>query len=208
MNTNRRTVFSRCVVLLLVLLGCTNSLWAQLAGHTIFFPADDKAEPVMAIYGDHVEVLDDRDPFGLLGYYSFDVTIPTGFVQSADVFHLRPSRLTDGFQYNDGNGKLVVIAFVQFTYHPTRARALPPRAVPQGGAPSEPRSIPVSNSANSFGVTCDGRFSVVVGGLVAQMPVPVSLVDLEAGREVDTLLFPGERGNSWRRATMGSRCSS
>ena len=54
----------------------------------------------------------------------------------------------------------------------------------------DPHEIPVSNTADSFATTCDGQFAVVVGG----GPAPVSLVDLAAGREVDTLPFSG-RGN-------------
>jgi len=43
-------------------------------------------------------------------------------------------------------------------------------------------TINISNDADSFDLTCDGRYAVVVG---ANSPTPVSLVDLAAGAEVD-----------------------
>ncbi len=53
-------------------------------------------------------------------------------------------------------------------------------------------SIPVSNTADSFAFTRDGRFAVVVGrGPAPTFAAPVSLVDFEAGSEVDTLPFDG-----------------
>jgi hypothetical protein len=48
--------------------------------------------------------------------------------------------------------------------------------------------IPVSNDADSFDVTSDGRFAVVAG---ANSATPVALVDLEAGAEVDAFAFDG-----------------
>jgi len=44
-------------------------------------------------------------------------------------------------------------------------------------------TIKISNDADSFDLTCDERYAVVVG---ANSPTPVSLVDLAAGTEVDT----------------------
>jgi len=49
---------------------------------------------------------------------------------------------------------------------------------PDGTAAQAVTSISVSNDADSFALTCDGRFSVVVG---ANSATPVSLVDLDAG---------------------------
>jgi hypothetical protein len=46
----------------------------------------------------------------------------------------------------------------------------------------------VSNAADAQDVTCDGRFAVVVGSGTG---TPVSLVDLEAGAEVDTFPYAG-----------------
>ncbi len=58
-------------------------------------------------------------------------------------------------------------------------------------APPAPVQIPVSNSADSLTISCDGRFAIVVGHRQEPTSVPVSLVDLAALVEVDTILLPG-----------------
>lgn len=59
----------------------------------------------------------------------------------------------------------------------------PERAAPIVEAAKPATRIPVSNDADSFDVTCDGRYAIVVG---ANSATPVSLVDLRAGVETDT----------------------
>jgi hypothetical protein len=52
-----------------------------------------------------------------------------------------------------------------------------------------PIVVPISNDADSFAVSCDGRFAVVVGS-TTQTNTPVSLEDLDAHKEVATVAYP------------------
>ena len=61
------------------------------------------------------------DVLDIFGYYSFDVTIPSGSVQSVVV-------LSNLLFYTDGTGATVVIHAGKFTYHPPGSPALPQRA--------------------------------------------------------------------------------
>ena len=55
-------------------------------------------------------------------------------------------------------------------------------------------SISVSNDADTFDSTCDGRFTVVVG--FSSQGTPVSLVDVDAGSEVAKLGYPNKLARS------------
>lgn len=59
------------------------------------------------------------------------------------------------------------------------------------GEGDAPVTISVSNTAHAFATTCDGRYTVAVGHAGGASPVPISLIDVKAGREVDTLDSPG-----------------
>jgi hypothetical protein len=68
-----------------------------------------------------------------------------------------------------------------------------PRKAPRTGPNPSPTPIvvPISNDADSFAVSCDGRFAVVVGS-TTQTNTPVSLVDLNVHREVATVPYPNK----------------
>lgn len=85
-----------------------------------------------------------------------------------------------------GNGSALsipVTVFTPFTFHGTATSAALPG----------PNAISVSNDADTFDTTCDGRLMVVVG---ANSPTPVSLVDVTAGREVATVAYPAKLARS------------
>jgi hypothetical protein len=55
--------------------------------------------------------------------------------------------------------------------------------------------IPTSNDADSLAASCDGRFAVVVGStFFSQTNTPVSLVDLNADKEVAMVPYPDRLG--------------
>src|SRR5262249_14268866 len=68
-----------------------------------------------------------------------------------------------------------------------------PRKTRRAGASPSPTPIvvPISNDADSFAVSCDGRFAVVVGS-TTQTNTPVSLEDLDAHKEVATVPYPNK----------------
>ncbi len=92
-------------------------------------------------------------------------------------------------------GKMVEISRDEMKYVNRHGMPCLPKsaalAVARAGPAVTGREIAVSNAADAFAITCDGRFAVVVGHGGGASPVPVSLVDVVAGREVDTLDFPG-----------------
>lgn len=94
----------------------------------------------------------------------------------------------DGVYRGTGEKKVRVIKASEFTpIPPIVATSSPGLATARiqrvSNAALVESSIPVSNDGDSIALTCDGRYLVVVG---ANSATPVSLVDLEAGAEVDT----------------------
>jgi hypothetical protein len=61
-----------------------------------------------------------------------------------------------------------------------------------GPSPSPtPIVVPISNDADSFAISCDGRFAVVVGS-TSRTNTPVSLENLDAHKEVATVAYPNK----------------
>ena len=181
---------------LLVMLACANSLWAQSGGDIKFFPDNPGAQPKVDFYSTGFVVRNARDAKTRVdsGFYFFPVNITTGSVKKPFIVleDYDGPRAKHTVCFTGEDGSFVTIPAQQF-FPPGAAPAK--QALPQGGGASGVTSIPVSNSADSFDVTCDGRFAVVVGnGPGPTFAAPVSLVDLAAGREVDTLPSSG-RGN-------------
>jgi hypothetical protein len=92
------------------------------------------------------------------GTYFSDIVIPSGKTYKVTV-----SR--SAIVFTDGLGEVYVILSESCTYTPPHSFAPPKRPLAPAGqlAAVTPISIPVSNEADSFDVTCDRRFAVVVG---------------------------------------------
>ena len=94
------------------------------------------------------------------------------------------------------SGRIEVVPHDEFFVH---CPGQNPRTVTRsrtGPSPSPtPIEIPNSNDADSLALSCDGRFAVVVGStFFSQTNTPVSLVDLNAHKEVATVPYPDRLG--------------
>lgn len=95
-----------------------------------------------------------------------------------------------GVAFVNGSGELVTIPQHEFQKVDKDGKPCAAGSGVLGRAAAEPvlNRIEVSNDGDSFDLTCDGRFAVVVG---ANSATPVSLVDIQSGTEVDKLAFEG-----------------
>lgn len=94
------------------------------------------------------------------------------------------------------SGFIAVVPPDELLFHcPSQVRRTVPRAR-TGPSPSPtPIEIPTSNDADSLALSCDGRFAVVVGStFFSQTNTPVSLVDLNANKEVASVPYPDRLG--------------
>ncbi len=62
---------------------------------------------------------------------------------------------------------------------------------PPAPGPANGTTLPVSNSASNFTVTCNGKYIIVCGN----GPTPVAVIDSTTGVEVDTLTLPNNVSN-------------
>jgi hypothetical protein len=90
--------------------------------------------------------------------------------------------------YQEGKETLVLKSILDFDKVDSNGNRCPEVALKRRVMPTrnwpEGMDISVSNAADALDVTCDAHFAVVVGSSDQQKPV--SLVDLQAGSEVDT----------------------
>jgi hypothetical protein len=132
----------------------------------------------------------------------FDLTDPDGCWLEAPLLGIPSGEVTCVRFRPDGSasfvfstGEVVNVPEDQFVVRcpgkkPTDAHAR------SGPNPSPtPIIIPTSNDADSLALSCDGRFAVVVGStFFSQTDTPVSLVDLNAQKEVASVPYPDRLG--------------
>jgi hypothetical protein len=94
------------------------------------------------------------------------------------------------------SGRIEVVPHDEFFVHCPGPGAGTVARARTGPTPSPtPIEIPTSNDADSVAVSCDGRFAVVAGSTYfSQTNTPVSLVDLNAHKEVATVAYPDRLG--------------
>lgn len=95
--------------------------------------------------------------------------------------------------------KFAVLKNLKFTLIQPEGQTAPALAATVPGATQEaPVVVPISNDADSFVLSPDGRYAVVVGTDVSEpesTATPVSLVDISLGSEVSKLVIPGRAGS-------------
>jgi hypothetical protein len=119
--------------------------------------------------------------------------IPSGEPSSVKIRYSVGGLLEYLITFNSGN--VVVIPFDDFIVHCPENRQAGVRARSGPGPSPTPIVIQTSNDADSLTISCDGQFAVVVGStFFSQTNTPVSLVDLDADKEVATVPYPDRLG--------------
>lgn len=139
-------------------------------------------------------------PAGSIAYYDSDVQQVKVRTPTGDYYHLDVRDIPDIFPKDvatadpyQKNGPVthITVTFSDGTFRPIRASAFTPGIgeLSARQAPADPDfiAIKVSNDADTFDSTCDGR-AVVVG---ANSATPVSLIDVDARAEVAKVTYGG-----------------
>ncbi|HVK59610.1 MAG TPA: hypothetical protein VM735_12575, partial [Candidatus Kapabacteria bacterium] len=120
----------------------------------------------------------------------YRINLPAGkSVHKAAIYHLNVKGIEyAGVGFVNGSGTKILIPKSRFEVVDKDGNPCPSGDRFLRRAADEPEliEIDVSNDADSFDISCDGRYAVVVG---ANSATPVSLVDMQSQVEIDKVAF-------------------